>query len=65
MDGLSLFSLLARLQTDNRGGARIHNGVPKFTEYANPGVPKFTGCVDFYDTGHGSYPMATLTCLFC
>jgi len=26
-------------------------GYPNLREYANSGIPKFTGCVNFYDTG--------------
>ena len=34
-----------------RGGPCIHGGVPYSREYGDPGVPIFTGCVYFYDTG--------------
>ena len=32
------------------GDPHIHGGIPNLHEYANSGIPKFTGCVNFYDT---------------
>ena len=54
------------LRRQQKGVPIITTGSPKSREYGDPGMPIFTGCINFYDTGHDMPAgLASLTQFLC